>query len=140
MTVDKERMGLIHEELEDKISKPWIWEMGRVKDEFTYLPRFLTHVPRVDDGAVLGEQKPGLVKKRINYLDLVHDRTWWPKCPSCWRDCRTRRVAGNTLAYESLWKPITSTKCVRRKNRVLSPMWHTSGYGMLEQEELTRET
>lgn len=75
MTVHKKRMGLIHEELEDKITKPWIWEVGRVKDEFRYLPRFLTHVPWVDDGAILGEQEPGLVRKKINCLDLVHDRT-----------------------------------------------------------------
>lgn len=132
VTVDEERMGLIHEELEVKIRKPWIWEMGRVTDEFGYSPGFLTHVPWVDDGAVLGEQEPSSVKKRINSLDLVPDRTWRHKCRSCWRDGRTRMLAENTQAYEMLWKPLLQWSVWGGKNRVLRPMWHTSGYRVLD--------
>lgn len=85
MTVDRERTGLIREDLEDKINKLWIGEMGRLKGEFRYTPRFLAHGSWADDGAVLGEREPGLVKKRLSFLGLVHDGTWWRKCPTCLR-------------------------------------------------------
>lgn len=40
MIVDQERMGLIHEDLEDQISRPCVWEVGTMKDEFRYIPKF----------------------------------------------------------------------------------------------------
>lgn len=68
-------MGLIQDDLEGKISKPWVWEVGKVKDEFRYTPRFLAHVSWVSGGLFLGEREPGLVKKKISYVGLVHDET-----------------------------------------------------------------
>lgn len=50
--------------------------MGRLKGEFRYTPGFLAHGSWVDDSAVLGAREPGLVKKRLSFLGLVHDGTW----------------------------------------------------------------
>lgn len=49
--------------------------MGRAKDEFKYNASFLAHVPWVDDGVILGERQPGLVKERLS--SLGHSGTWW---------------------------------------------------------------
>lgn len=40
MIADRERVGLVHEDLEDKCSKPWIWEGSRVKMRLGVHPGF----------------------------------------------------------------------------------------------------
>lgn len=85
-------MDLIREDREDKISKSWVWEVGKVKDEFKCTPRFLPHVAWVGDGAILGEKEPVLIKKRISCVGLVHDGTWWHKCSSYPCTGRAREV------------------------------------------------
>lgn len=67
----------------DMIRKLWIWEMGRLKGELRYPPRSLAHGSWADDGAILGEREPGLVKRRISCIGLVHDGTWWHMHPTC---------------------------------------------------------